>query len=63
MMSFPNANFMILTWDLKPRPLVLCSDTCSNELGSLTQERFSTVNASTKEETSKNTKLCPNIGN
>ena len=23
-----------LTWDLKPRPLVLCSSSCSTELGS-----------------------------
>ena len=27
-----------LTWDLKPRPLVLCSNVCSTELGSLAQE-------------------------
>ena len=27
-----------LTWDLKPRPLVLCSNVCSTELASLAQE-------------------------
>ena len=27
-----------LTWDLKPQPLVLCSNVCSTELGSLVQE-------------------------
>ena len=34
-----------LTWDLKQTEnLVLCSDACSTELASLTQERSSTVN-------------------
>ena len=37
-----------LTWDLKPRPLVLCFDACSTELASLTQERSSTVNVHTR---------------
>ena len=37
-----------LTWDLKPRPLVLCSDGCSTELASLAQERSSTVNVYTR---------------
>ena len=28
-----------LTWDLKARPLVLCSNVCSTELASLAQEQ------------------------
>ena len=28
-----------LTWDLKPQPLVLCSNVCSTELASLAQEQ------------------------
>ena len=51
-----------LTWDLKPIPLDLCSDTCSTELASLTQER-SIQSMFTQEVTSKNTKLCLNVGN
>ena len=37
-----------LTWDLKPIPLDLCSDPCSTELASLTQERSSAVNFYTR---------------
>ena len=39
-------------WDLKPILLDLCSDDCSTELASVTQE-----------VTSKNTKLCLDVGN
>ena len=51
-----------LTWDLKPILLDLCSDTCSTELASLTQEQ-SILSMFTQEVTSKNTKLCLNVGN
>ena len=37
-----------LTWDQKPIPLDLCSDACSAELASLTQERSSTINVCTR---------------
>ena len=51
-----------LTWDLKPITLDLCSDSCSTELSSLTQER-SVQSMFTQEVTSKNTKLYLNVGN
>ena len=51
-----------ITWDLKPITLDLTSDTCSTELASLTQER-SIQSIFTKAVTSKNTKLCQNVGN
>ena len=51
-----------LTWDLKPIPLDLCSDTCSTELASLTQER-PIQSMFTQKVTSKNPKLCLNVGN
>ena len=37
-----------LTWDLKPRPLVLSSNICSTELASLAQEQSSTVDVYTR---------------
>ena len=46
---------------LKPRPLVLCSDTCSTELASLTQERSSTVNVFTRSDI-KEHKVVPECG-
>ena len=53
---------VILTWDLKPIPLDLCSDDCSTELASLTQE-WSIQSMFTQEVTPKNTKLCQNVAN
>ena len=40
----------------------LCSDNCSTELASLTKER-SVQSMLMQELTSKNTKLCLNVGN
>ena len=51
-----------LTWDLKPRTLVLCSNVCSTELASQAQES-STQSISIQEVASKNTNLCMNVGN
>ena len=51
-----------LTWDLKAIPLHLCSDACSSELATLTQEDQA-QSTSTQEFTSNNTEFCLNIGN
>ena len=39
-----------LTWDLKPQPLVLCSNVCSTELACLAQESSSTFNVYTRSD-------------
>ena len=52
-----------LTRDLKPQPLVLCSNVCSTEPADLAQERSSTVNIYTRSGIKDYTNLCINIGN
>ena len=47
-----------LTWDLKPQPLVLCSNVCSTEPADLSQERSSTVNIYTRSGIKEHKLVC-----